>query len=307
MKYYIILVCTILSFHQTKAQNLVIGRIGNVVYHSTSESELSRVNEIIAFICDSLSNIYYPNSSAPLIHISTNFAETEKYEAQWSSDLSVYYSNNTITREEGYNIVIKIKVSSPGNLSKKVIQLLEFMIHQHLSNDLKTISGALTITDIAKVLKGVISPNAEKLVKLRIYNNLQLSESKGDEIYFFANDTLNFVNEGKVYLRLEQIFQIIELSGWANLIFASDSIVYVYNVPKAKLSKRFLIENNGERLSYFMLLYNDQGNIYFGCEEFKDEKIFLRKFIYISEIELLIQDYQLIEAKAISDYIEKKN
>ncbi len=295
---------------------VMTGNIGNVYYSGLSAGETQYQNQAIAYLCNKYLKKYFP-SIKEKVFLELGFGDKSNYKLSFDKFQREMWNNEEDNRlAKGFGI--RIILSQNLNRAESVLKLLDYGLNN--LSELKKSSDNyfkkayydrphyLTVDSImlSNVLKMPINENIKNVLSSKVFRNLGTEKYEVYKEYFFKNDKYSFVdffNRDSVYLELNQVYQIITEYYLGALVFETDSTGYFYSRENKKLSSKFKI--NAKKPEFYFTHTssdNDKKRIYFEYDVNKEGK---KKFIYLTDKLILIQNVNEYEDEMIKKEIEK--
>lgn len=268
--------------------------IGNVYYSGRVLGESFYQNEIIAFLCNKFITEKYPDFSEN-VFLEIGFENQKHHKIMYGKHEGIIgYSDKPNRSDSNYGI--KIISTRKVVSAESVLKLLEFGI-----NNFTTLKESQIDTEkVELLLNQETSENIRTILDKKVYRNLGEIAPNVNIEYYFQNDKfyfIDFMDDNKVFLETNQIHQIISEHYLGSLIFVTDSSGFFYNRETKKLSSEFTIKNTALS-DYYRHTSTDRikKRIYFEYEVWNEG---LRKFIYLPEKLILIQEVEKFEDELI--------
>jgi len=316
---YILLGILSILFHingYSDTYGVMTGNIGNVYYSGLAAGETQYQNQAIAYLCNSYLKKHFP-SIKEKVFLELGFGDMTNCKLSFDK-----FQRDGLNNEEDDRLAkgfgIRIKLSQNINRAESVLKLLDYGL-SNLS-ELKESSNNyfkkayydrpryLTVDSVllSKVLKTPTNEKIKNILSSKVFRNLGTEKYEVYKEYFFKNDKYYFVdffNRDSVYLELNQVYQIITEYYLGTLIFETDSTGYFYSRENKKLSSKFKI--NAKKPEFYITHTSSDNNkkrIYFEYDVNKEGK---KKFIYLTDKLILIQNVNEYEDEMIKKEIEK--
>jgi hypothetical protein len=279
-----------------------IGVYGKIQYEGREGLENEFENQQMAFLCYKYVKAYYKERKVPYITIELAQYKDDQFGVRYSNE--PVYPIYKIHKQQRFLITW----SPVKNRARNILNLLEYVIktQRAIPKMRKTMADLLFKVD-SKIIDSVINiKSTEKITKMasmKLWRKMDGQES--DSLYFFQNDTFYFHS-----FALTNIYQVLNFSRNGYLILESDSTFYHIHYQDRKVSKQIVIHKSSSRgykampvdgnFPYLQFYANPSQSDLLKPENFELTKI----YIYLPDKEILIDDFQEIEKKAIDDYVK---
>lgn len=245
------------SFVFADSDYFLVGKIENIVFTALPGDESFNKNEIIAHLCNEYIKEYYPLKNLPLIYLV--FADDPSVQPILEyENLNGDSWNEEIKVEKYRETGIRIKVHNQESRSEVILKLLDYAIN-HLDtlkarrNEImnskdKSRSKTLREDIIGNILSSITSVNILEIMQMKIFRGLGIDSEKS--IYYYQNDVFNFHADNEIYLKIDHLYQIINIPRVGYLIFNTDSSFYFYDNHTQVISNMYSLNNLSELYKY---------------------------------------------------------
>jgi len=214
---------------------------------------------------------------------------------------------------------IRISVNTKESHSDWILKLLEYAINN--LNDIKNIRNEAIKLDYydqpedlslkREILDSIVNRTSNEQIKsilnLKVYRGLQLTTNELEQVYYLQNDTFYFYTNEHIYLKLNSVFQIINVYEIGHLIFNTDTTLYYYNPKQRELSDKFSINEKGNGLFYLIDYDNYLKRVLFETHVPLQGKSGIKKekYLLLADKNRLINNYDELENEIIKECLKE--